>query len=97
MDDAHAEHLDHLAKELLEVGARRVGVERDLTQPGRREPVLVSDELHDQHAVDEMIWRRNPHTRRVQAMDDVHLGRFPRLLFLRLTVPGPPLDGALVA
>ncbi len=97
VDDPGREHLHDLAQELIEVGARHVPVERELRETRRRLTAFVAHQLHDQHAVDEVVGRGHPDPVGVQSIDHVHFGRLPRLFLLGAAIAGAPVDGALVA
>ena len=62
---------------------------------GRRLAPLVGNQLHHQHAVDELVCCGHPNTRRRKAVDRLDLGRLPREFLFLTAVPGALVDGAL--
>jgi hypothetical protein len=95
--DASAQHAHHVLDQSLVDGLGLGGSEIDLAEPRRWIPVRITDQLHDEHAVDEVIGRWHAHACRAQPIDHVDLGRAPGGFVLAATVLRALVDGALVA
>ena len=90
----HARDLgDQLAEDLLRLFWR----ELEIAQARRRLAVRVRDQLHDQHAVDEIERLGHADAGALQSIDHIDFGRLPRLFVLRLAVLGALGHRALVS
>ena len=95
--DARAEHSRHLGDELPEHVLRLFGREVQITQARRGLALGIGDELHDQHAVDEVVRLRHADADALQSIDHIDFSRLPRLFVLRLAVLRALRHRALVA
>ena len=94
---AGAQHAHDLAQELLVRSHGAFAGEGDFAEPRRRLAVRVLDELHDQHAFQEVIGPRHAHVGVGEPVDHLDLGRLPRRFVLRLSVLRSLVHRALIA
>ena len=90
VDDAGAQHAHHLADQRGVVRARLLGREPTVVQARRGVALRVDHQLHQQHAVVEVVRLGHAHAGGGEAVERVDLGALPRRL-LRLPAERVPL------
>ena len=86
VDDAGAEHANDLGEQVVEDPLRHGWLEGQVAEARCGLAVAVLDELHDEHAVDEVVGDGDADAGGLQAVDRVDLGGAPGGLVLGLAV-----------
>src|SRR5882672_1373300 len=97
VDDPRAEHAHDLAHEGAVDVARLLRRERQIGKPGGGVALGVGHELHQQHAVDEVVGLRHAHAGGGETDEGVHLGALPGFLLRLAAVAAALLHGTRAA
>ena len=79
VDDARAQHFHDLPDQDGVELARLLGRELEVVEPRRGVAVVVRHQLHEQHAVEEIVRLRHAHACGGQSLQGAHLGVLPGL------------------
>ena len=93
---ASGQHADHFRQQVVEHLDGGLAIETHVAKPRSRFTVRVRHQLHDQHAVHEVVRNRHAHSGGTQAVDHVDLRRAPGRLILSATMGRALGHGALV-